>query len=410
MSQFRRSIIFSTVAQILRYGAPLAFFPHLTRFLGDIEFARFALAYSVALVAGQLIEFGFGLSGVRALAEAKSNPQAASEVVSDVLLGRGLLLAVTVIIGIISLIFFQSSLPMSTIGCLALILLSMSLGFTPSWYYIGREKAALYAGMEAAATTAQFVLIVSLIHRGSSAEIALVFLATPWLLVCLIGNVTAIADLGIANATLCRLKLSFNQSFRFFCFTSLPQIFARSNIFFLGLMSSGQQVAYYAVGERLLYAAVNMTTPVTRVLLPRTITLYRNDLKIGAAYARRMATYLGGAFAFSAIFGAAISDWIVPFVFGKTMAPGVSIIAILLLTVAPMVASRLTGMLFLVPLHQERAYQKIMILFGFFGIVAGPVAIFFADGWGLTLTRLVIESVSALILLRISVRAVRDLN
>jgi PST family polysaccharide transporter len=395
MASLKKNIGYSALAQLLRYGAPLAFFPYLTRALGKEAFSSFALAYALAIVLGQLIEFGFGLSGVRSLAEAKQRPAEARQVVTDVIIGRAVLLLAVLVAFAITRPFYPDLLSDGWKGISAILVLTVSLGFVPSWYFIGRNRAFQYALMEAGATTVQLIAIILMIKPGSSFELAILLIAIPWLVVCLLGNVTAILDLGFAYPTLGRVRASLTISFRFFCFASLPQILARGNIFFLGFLSTPSQVAYYAVGERLLYAAVNMMTPVTRVMLPRAVSLHEAGPAEGRRFAIKTIYLLSAFFTVSAIVGAISSPWLVPFLFGPEIAPGVPAIAILLLTVPFMIVSRLIGMMTLVPMHREKLYQTIMLLAGFTGLAVAPISVMVGGALALALSRLFLETVTA---------------
>ena len=267
-SAFSRNLAASVLAQLLRYGAPLAFYPFLTRVLGAEGFATFALAFAGAVMLGQLIEFGFGLSGVRALAEASEHPTEAAEVVGDVVIGRCVTLAVVVAGSLLcwrwAPVTVRSDLPLA----LSVAALAIGYGFSSSWYFIGRERAAQLAGLEIVTSFSQLGLLLLLVKAESPNWLPVALMALPVWGVVAFGHVLAFRDLGAIWPSMLRLRDKLVESFQYFCFTGIMPILNRANLLVLGSMSTPSQVAFYAVGERIVTAAANATVPVIRLRCP----------------------------------------------------------------------------------------------------------------------------------------------
>ena len=394
-SPFSRNLAASVLAQLLRYGAPLAFYPFLTRVLGAEGFATFALAFAGAVMLGQLVEFGFGLSGVRALAEASDQPAAAAEVVGDVIVGRCVTLAVVTVASLLCWRWAPTTVRSDMPLAMSVAALAVGYGFSASWYYIGRERAARLAGLEIVTSFSQLALLLMFVKTGSPSWLAVALMAVPVWVIVTFGHVVALRDLGAIWPSWMRLRAKMVESFQFFCFTGIMPILNRANLLVLGSMSTPAQVAYYAVGERIVTAAANATVPIIRVAMPRITNLLRDDPAAAQRIFRRSFFGLTGLATVGAVIGAGLTPWGVPIVFGAAIAPGVLVIAIQLFIVPAIIATRIIGTMALVPLRQEGRYQRAVLVSSIGGLCLAPLFIIWADAAGLAAWRVAVESGAA---------------
>lgn len=390
-THFSRNLVASIVAQLLRYGAPLAFYPYLTRTLGPEGFATFALALATAVMLGQLVEFGFGLSGVRHLAEAERNPVAAGEVAGDIVMGR-----VVTLFGVwLGILLVWPWLPSRLTGNLPLVAsvagLAISYGFSGAWYFIGRERAAILAGLEVVTSFIQLALLVAFVRAHSPPWLAIALMALPIWLAVVVSHAIAFREVGVRRPNFDRLKATVIESFRFFCFTGAMPILNRANLLILGAMAVPDQVAYYAIGERIVTAATNATIPIVRVVMPRITNLLHDDPPAAQALFTKAFLGLSGLALIGAIIGAIAAPWGVPFIFGAKMRPGILIVAMQLFILPSMMSSRMIGTLALVPLHHEKTYQRVVLSASCLGLCVAPLAIIWDAATGLSIARVTVE-------------------
>jgi O-antigen/teichoic acid export membrane protein len=335
-----------------------------------------------------VIEFGYGLSAVRDLATANGTGREFAKIGGTVLAGRiALALPATII-----LLGAQWILEFSPALLAATIALSLSYGLTPSWFFIGTERAWLLASIELAIAIAQLILIVAF---ANSPQVALIMLGAPVTAFALIGNIFATYKHGIDLPGPARLRSSISKSFQFFCFTGLASTLARSHIFMLAAMSTPTQVAYFAIADRILTAASNMTIPVVRVFLPRISSISRHSPEDARRTFYYVTVSLVALSSFGAISGALFSPWAVPALFGEDVRDASHVVATLLFAIPPLLAARLIGTLGLVPLHHESIYQRIALATAALGIVAAPLGIWLGQGIGLAVTRILVELLGA---------------
>ncbi|WP_426024758.1 oligosaccharide flippase family protein [Brevundimonas sp. TSRC1-1] len=394
-SKFSRNLIASILAQLLRYGAPLAFYPYLTRTFGADDFAIFALALAAALMLGQLIEFGFGLSGVRGLAEARTAPIVASEIVGDIVAGRMATLLGVILGSAVAWTWLPPQITDDPLLVVSVALLATGYGFSASWYFIGRERAAHLAGLEIITSFSQLALLLAFVHQGAPPSFAILMMAIPIWAILAFGHVLALEDLSIRWPSLGRLKGKLVESFRFFCFTGALPIMNRASLLVLGAMATPQQVAFYAVGERIVTAAANATIPVVRVIMPRITVLLGDDAAAAQRLFKKTFFGLSSLALVGAVVGAILSPWGVPFAFGEDLRGGALIVAVQLFIVPAMIAGRMIGTLALVPLHREKAYQNIVLVAAFAGLCLAPLAILGGEALGLAVARVLVDTLAA---------------
>ena len=77
----RRSLFAMLTWQIGNYLVPLATFPYLTRVLGPEQFGVLGYATAIAVYGTVFTEWGFNLSGPKAVVELRGEPQALNTLV-----------------------------------------------------------------------------------------------------------------------------------------------------------------------------------------------------------------------------------------------------------------------------------------------------------------------------------------
>ncbi len=377
-------------SHVLRYLAPLLAYPILTRTLQPDGFAQFALILATSLILSQCIEFGFGLMGVREITQAQGTQT--KVVVGEIIYGRMATALVTICGYLLVLPFIPIPELRDPVSIGATLFLATAYGFSSSWYYISIERAPALALQDIICSATTLVLIVLLVKQPGQATLAISFFALPLWLGVLYGHVRAVRQLGIQRPTTRELGMSLSASARFFILTGASSIINRLSVLFLGALSSPAQVAFYAAGERLVTAAVNATAPFIRVLVPRISNLVMRDPPAARAIFRRAALLLTLAFTAGAIGAAVLSPWLVPWFFGASMAGAVPIIIAQMAILPATVANRTIGMLALVPLHEEKAYQRFTLIAAAASLCLVPLAASMGGGLAVALTRAALEA------------------
>lgn len=365
-------VVFSAGAQLLRYGAPVLFYPLLIRWLTTADFAVFVWCMAAGQIFGQFVEFGFGLIAVRGISEGDSR-EASAKACGEVIVGKGLMFLLSLVVLSCGSYAFAKSFDLDQV--LAVALIGLAYGFTPSWFYAAQKLAHRLALYELLMSFSQLALIVIIVPIEGGVVGALASLIMPVAVLSLFGNVNAVRQLSFTFPSRADLWEAIKSSYNVFVFTNAPTLTNRAIIIALGLASSPAQVAFYSAGERVVSAAINVLAPVMRILLPRVISLRRESSLRARGFAVK-ALWLGTLLYLSgAVFLALISWWWVPIVFSAKLSDAVLTVSLFLFVMPLSVFGRMTGLLFLVPARRERPLQIATVFTCLVGLsLAYPVA------------------------------------
>jgi O-antigen/teichoic acid export membrane protein len=384
-------MLFSALAQLVRYGAPILFYPLLIRELSTQEFAAFVLCMAVGQTIGQFTEFGFGLSAVRELVDHKKDPAAAARASGEVVFGKGLMFATSCVVFLAISAGFATGMHVGEDALIA-ILIGAAYGFTPNWFYIGVGRAHTLAMCEIVVSFVQLLLVVLIINKGSGHLDAVWTMIIPVIVFAVLGQIDAIRTLALRVPTVQAMRAAIHSAFHFFVATNASALTNRVLLMVLGLVSPATQIAFYAAGERLVSAALNTLTPIMRVLLPR-VTALRNDSPEGAhRLATRVLVFGGGLYLAGSLFLAATVEWWIVPVFGPKLAGAGLVVGAFLLVIPVSAFSRITGLLFLVPARRERAFQRITLASCALGLAVAYPTVATFGALGAVALRLAIEA------------------
>lgn len=367
MEGAKAQILTSFGAQLVRYIAPLLFYPMLLRTLSTGEFATFVVLLATGMILGQFIEFGFGLSAVRELSNRANDAEAAAGAAGEVLFGK---LAMTLIAVPMFLLISTLFLPPATPQVLALtVAIGLAYGFTPNWYYIGIGKAHLLAFLEVATVGCQLGLVVLVTVLDGGFEAAAFAILLPVAGLALFAQVAAARALRPSRPTARRLWAGTMIAYHFFVATNAPALTNRAMLMILSATAAPAQVASFAVSERIATALISTLAIVMRVILPRVTALHAQSVSASRRLARRFIVVGFGLYATGAAFLAATSSlWVEP-AFGSKLVGGASMVALFLALVPISTLGRLVSLLLLVPARQERFVQMVTLGVCLTGIV-----------------------------------------
>src|SRR5262245_6176058 len=144
--------MFRDVAFIYTYYGLRYLFPLFVVSLASYLMTSYALALlltsqSIAMVAAQIVEYGFGLAGSRDVAAANGDEQDRTRVVVAVLSAQCLMVPASVALS--TLLFFTSPLHRGNdVLILPLAVYGLALGFGAGWYFQGSGRVGLSITLE----------------------------------------------------------------------------------------------------------------------------------------------------------------------------------------------------------------------------------------------------------------------
>lgn len=273
MKRLRTSVLAGNVAAL--YGAhlvgmavPILTIPYLARVLRPEGWGVVVFAQSFAAWLILVLEFGFDLSGTRAVARVRAADDERTRVVAGIQGAKALVLVIASA-GTGALFFLVPlfrGYPSILFWAWAYAVLR---GLSPFWYFLGQERmrtpAVLDAVTKVLAAAGIFVWVHSpadgwrvLALQAGGAGVSLAIMTT-WLY----REVTPlIPSLALTSATL-------KDAVGVFIFRASSGLYIQANAFVLGLMTTPQVVAFFGGAEKIVRAAINLLHPLSQALFPR---------------------------------------------------------------------------------------------------------------------------------------------
>src|SRR5919107_1556385 len=172
----RNRIAQNTIAlyasQLLLGLVPLVTLPWIAGALGAAEFGAVLYTQSFAWLLAMVGEYGFRLSGTRAVARVRDDPERLARTVAGIQGAKLLLAGAATVLALLALAVvprFREDPGLLALGWL----LGIAQGFDPQWYFAGVERLRLTAAMEAVVRVLTAVAIIVLIHDPGQGKVVL---------------------------------------------------------------------------------------------------------------------------------------------------------------------------------------------------------------------------------------------
>lgn len=393
-NQVKKNIGIALLSHFVRYLAPLAAYPILTRELGTEGFAKFSMMLAISMVLSQIIEFGYGLSGVR---EISQGARESGKISGTIIFSRAVIALLVSIVAIVLIGFIDIFGLDGYFDLAAVLFCAAAYGFSASWYFIGVEKVKDLAKLELACALSSLVLVVVLVKSHDDVLLALYAFSVPLWGAVVVGTYRAVKHLGFEIPGLSEFFTSLRISARFFVLVGVSPIVSRLSLISLGMFSSSDQVAFYAAAERIVTAAVNSLQPIVRILLPRISALIVNDKAAARQLLMKSTLFVSFVYFAAASIGIYFAAVWVPWFFGKQLS-GATEIAQVQLALLPVVAlGRCLGMLGLVPMHAEAPYKNMTLIVGLMSLLATPLASIYGGAVSVSYVRVLSELLLSLL-------------
>ncbi|MBV9157257.1 MAG: flippase [Acidobacteriaceae bacterium] len=274
-------IYWLTVAQTASYICPLLNVVFLTRALGPSAWGTLATFQALSSWFNLVLEYGFGLSGVREVAQNRHRPRTLEKILASVLWAK---LALTSTLTVLIACCFGSVPLLRQHPSLTLCAVAVAVGpsLTPTWFYQGLERIRAAALIDVAGRIIGTILTVIIVRNSSQIWIAL-----------LIPGVASFAAAVANHARLYRHyafvlpsprlvwhALKFGWSM--FIYRSSVSLYTIGNAFILALFVAPEYVSYYAAAERIARYSTALLAPLSQALFPRLSFLVATNLAAAA--------------------------------------------------------------------------------------------------------------------------------
>jgi len=348
---------FLSVLQLFNVLLPLIVYPYLIRVLGAdlyglIVYAQAIIGYFVILV-----NFGFNDSATKEISICRENKQKLNEIVSSVLILKGILFILSMIALSILILFIPGIRDQKVLFYLTMWMCFYEFAF-PIWYFQGIEKM-------------KYITIVNLISRFSFLVLIFFFVrhSDDYLNIPILNGIGALIAGSISLYIVFhkqKIRFSFQpiqillfyarNSLHYFASSISIQVYLKMNKVIVGSFLGMQELAYYDLGDKILGLLKMPVSILSQTLFPRMSKEYNSSF-LKKIYSRVTIAYIILIILFE-IFASQIAV----IVGGIEMLPSVVVIRILILSLIPLVVSNAMGVQSILALGFKKDFSKVVAI------------------------------------------------
>ena len=365
-------------AQGIGLVVPLITIPYLARVLGPSAWGPVLAAQALGNWLLLLLEFGFELSGTRAVARARAAPETMGDVVHGVQSAKAFLVLGAVPIVLIAFVSLPALRNNPALLGWTFVFAALR-GFNPLWFYQGIERlnAAVFVDTGARATAALGVFFVVHGPADGARVLALQAVFAGLSLLVLTGWLTRHVSLRLPSAAAALRTLREGGSI--FAMRAWGGLYIQANALILSALASAATVAFFGGAERIIRAAINLLQPLTQVFLPRVSFLHAADPPAARRMVRHALMGVGGAGAamgLAAFFGAPI---LIRFLLGPGYVAAIPVLRLLGLLPFLVAVNTVIGIYWALPFGHERFVLLSIVTAGITNVA---LAVVFVPRWG----------------------------
>ena len=380
--------------QFADYLLPLIVIPYLARVLGPAPWGRLVFFQAFATWLSLVLEFGFGFSATRQIAQERADPELVAKIVSSVLGATGLLLGVLVIVALLLFLFLPAVSAYPSLFMLACAS-AIFQGLRPFWYFQGVEKMTITAALNLGGRLLYTALVFVVIRHAEDMSWVLSLQVAISGLVLAGAFVMLYRDVRFVRPGLRESLGALKSGWHMFVFRSTISLYTTANTFILGLLASPADVSYFGGAERIARAGVGLIGPVSQSLFPKLSYLHKSDPAQAHRLARMGFIYMTCTGVLMSAGMAIFSRPAISLLLGPKYLPAIPVLRILcLLPIAVAVSNSLaTG--WLMPMGRDSAVTWVIAAGAAVNLAMAPTMVRNFGVNGMATTVVVAESVIA---------------
>lgn len=351
-------------AHLLGLLVPLITVPYLARVLRPEGWGPVLVAQSLGLWLVLIQEYGFDLSGTRAVARVGRDPKELARAATGIQNGK-LLVLLFLLVPLGGLLFWLVPLFRRRPDYLLWAwVYGAARGFLPNWYYLGREQmtpiALFEGGARVAAALGIFLVVTTPEHgwRVLALQASCNAAAVLWL------TLRMHQDIGPPGLDLAAGRRMLRRSMGIFIFRGASGLYMQANAFILGLLATPAVVAVYGGAEKLIRALVGLIQPISQAFFPRLSHLMVRSPSRAEGVFRLSFLVVGGmglAMALGTYFSA---DLVVTLLLGEGYEAAVPVLRTFAVLPPIIAVGTLFGIHWALPAGLERPFYSLVVLAG----------------------------------------------
>ena len=259
--------IYLTILQWFNYLIPLLILPYLVRTIGTKMFGLVMFAQTVATIFTLITDFGFSITGTRALSILKKNRTMKGELFFGVM---SITFALIILLLFFLLALTSTSDKFSQNKLIYYYSFGVTIGMTifPSWFFHGIQNMKVITIVNAASRTLFAGLVFMFITKPEDFLLVPLFNSASYIITGLFGLFYALKFLKIKVPSIVFIFNLVKESFKLFLSNLSTSLYSSFNILIIGLLTNDTLTGVYASFEKIILALKNIYTPIYQAVFP----------------------------------------------------------------------------------------------------------------------------------------------
>ena len=259
--------IYLTILQWFNYLIPLLILPYLVRTIGTKMFGLVMFAQTVATIFTLITDFGFSITGTRALSILKKNRTMKGELFFGVM---SIKLALIILLLFFLFALTSTSDKFSQNKLIYYYSFGVTIGMTifPSWFFHGIQNMKVITIVNAASRTLFAGLVFMFITKPEDFLLVPLFNSASYIITGLFGLFYALKFLKIKVPSIIFIFNLVKESFKLFLSNLSTSLYSSFNILIIGLLTNDTLTGVYASFEKIILALKNIYTPIYQAVFP----------------------------------------------------------------------------------------------------------------------------------------------
>jgi hypothetical protein len=366
------NFIYLSLLQVAGYIFPLITFPYLAKTIGVEKFGEIAFALAILSYFQTIVDYGFNFTATRDIAQNRDNIMIVSQIFSNVLWARCILLLVMLLPFVIIVFSIEKLFLMRELLFATFLLLPGHILF-PQWLFQGLEKMK-YITILNVISKLIFTIAVFLVIREESDYMYQPILTSLGFIVSGIISFYIIVvkwRIKILSPNYKQIRDTIKKSTDVFINQLFPNLYNSFSILLLGLFGGQYANGIFDAGSKLANVVIQFFNVISRVFFPF-FSRDRCQHKIYAKYCMLLAGVVSLVLFI-------IAPWLIRIFFSEEFMSSVPVLRIVVFSMFFLVMSDVFGTNYLIVSGHDKIIRNITIgvsLIGF--IIAVPLVYFYS--------------------------------
>lgn len=386
-----RNGIWLYCAQIFNLVCPMLSLPYVTRILGADKYGVFSIALNIITYLQVLVEYGFGMSATRKIAQSDDDSHI-NRLFSSVLLSRGLLLILSIMISVAYIAFANGD----TEENVCIIILSLTLvatTFQLNWLFHGKQDMMYPAILTMVSRMLSLIFTIAFVKAASDIYLyCVIYSVFP-----LIGNTVSLLfakkqyKIKLEKVSISNICCELKDGWYVFTTQMSSKVFAGIGVTFLGIFATTFETGVYSTIQKIPYILTLIWSPIGQVIYPMLSQKYDDSFECGLDYVKKMMRFFVSAFFLMCLLIGVFAKPIVYVVFGNEYVPFFYWIYPQLLWAFFGILNNFLGVQILLASGYDKVYARCFYMGVVFNIAINLLLIMRLGGWGASIAPLCSE-------------------